>query len=79
MITNSRKGTQETMNNDSKLGLIGTTVTFASGGIGWLCQHEAELRAVSFAISIVVGALTGAWWVRKWWRSLSDAADKTEE
>lgn len=78
MIANSQKGTKE-MNNDSKLGLFGTATTLTSGGLGWLCQHEAELRAISFAISIVVGLLTAAWWVRKWWRSMKDAADNLED
>ena len=80
MTAKLQKGTKEAkMNNDSKLGLFGTVTTFTSGGLGWLCQHEAELRAVSFAISIVVGLLTLAWWVRKWWKSFTSAADKLED
>lgn len=73
-----QKGTKE-MNNDSKLGLIGTATTLTSGGLGWLCQHEAELRAISFAISIVVGLLTLAWWARKWWRTFTESSDNIEE
>ncbi len=54
-------------NDDPRFGVLGTALTIVTALIGWLVKHEAELRATSLCVSIVVGLLTAAWWIRKHW------------
>jgi hypothetical protein len=61
---------------DEKKGIVGAIVTFVTAIFGWLMKHEAELRAASRSISIIVGLLTAAWWVRKFYRAFKKRADE---
>jgi hypothetical protein len=49
-------------------GAIGTTVTASTGVLGLLTNNVPTLQAISLVVSIIVGLLTIAWYIRRFYK-----------
>lgn len=58
--------------HESRPGFVGTGITIGTALIGRLAENLPELQAIAFTLSILVGALSLCWWIRKWYRVIKD-------
>ena len=56
--------------NSVHTGTVGTTVTASTGLLGIFTNNIPALQAISLVVSIVVGLLTIAWYIRRFYKDV---------